>query len=77
MTLDELIRERPARISVPDAAKIMDVTPRFIHAGLQRGKFNFGTAIKMSKRWSYYINTERFIQYMLGQDVGVNINDKR
>jgi len=52
--------------TVKEAAAIMGVTPRFLQLALQQGRFPFGTAVKM-KRWSYYIHTERFIQYMLGQ----------
>ncbi len=69
MTLQELEAKRPPKITVQEAARIMGVTPRFIHMGLQYNKFGFGTAIKMSKRWSYYINTERFLQYMAGDDL--------
>lgn len=66
VTLQELEVQRPAKITVAVAAKIMQVTPRFVQMGLQQDKFPFGTAVKM-KRWSYYINTDEFIQYMKGQ----------
>lgn len=69
MTLEQLKKEKPPRISVAVAAKIMGVTPRFLHLGLQNNRFPFGTAVKFDKRWSYYINTERFIQYMEGKDM--------
>lgn len=62
--LEDLEREKPVKITVQQAAKIMGVTPRFLQMGLQYGKFPFGTAVKMEKRWAYYINTERFIKYM-------------
>ena len=57
------------KITVKEAAEIMGVTPRYIHLGLQLGKFPFGTAIKIDKRWSYYINAERFRKYMAGEDL--------
>ena len=66
LTLDELEKERPAKITVQLAAKIMEVTPRFLQMGLQYDRFSFGTAVKMEKRWAYYINTARFIKYMKG-----------
>ena len=69
MTLEQLKKEKPPKISVEVAAKIMGVTPRFLHLGLQNNRFPFGTAVKFDKRWSYYINTERFIQYMEGKDM--------
>ena len=63
-TLEQIEIERPAKITVQLAAKIMGVTPRFLQMSLQYDKFPFGTAVKMDKRWSYYINTERFVGYM-------------
>ena len=68
MTLSELEKTRPAKISVPEAAKIMGVTPQFLRLGLQQGKYSFGEAVKM-KHWRYNINTERFICYMRAKDL--------
>jgi len=67
MTLQELQRERPAKLTVKEAASIMNVTPRLLQMGLQQGRFPFGVAVKMNSRWRYYINTERFIEYMTGE----------
>ncbi len=73
MTFDELLstKPRPVKISIKDAADIMGVTPRFLQMGLQQGRFPFGTAVEMTQ-WSYYINTERFIRYMLGYELTYN-----
>ena len=68
MTLEELERARPPRVSVPEAAKIMGVSPQFRRLGLQQGKYPFGEAVKM-KHWRYNINTERFICYMRAKDM--------
>lgn len=64
--INELEQKKPTTITVQQAAKIMNVTPRFLQIGLQQERFPFGTAVKM-KRWSYYINAERFMQYMKGR----------
>ncbi len=69
MTLYEMAKQRPAKISVEQAAEIMNVTPQFIRMGLRHGKLPFGVGIKMDKRWSYYINTERFLAYMTARDM--------
>lgn len=69
LTLQALIRSRPVKITVKEAAKIMGVTPRYIQYGLQQERLPFGTAVKMEGRWSYYINTERFIKYMNAGDM--------
>jgi len=57
------------KITVPDAAKEMGVTPMFLRMGLRQGKFPFGTAIK-GKRWSYYICATRFYKYIGAGDMG-------
>jgi hypothetical protein len=66
MTLEQLEKEKPEKITVDQAAQIMGVTPQFLRIALQHNKFPFGTAVKF-KRWSYYINTARFIKYMKGE----------
>ena len=60
--------EMPKKITVPEAAEIMGVTPMFLRMGLREGKFPFGVAIQ-GKRWAYYINAERFQAYMEAQDM--------
>lgn len=67
MTLQELVetKSRPMKLTVRDAASIMDVNPRFLQMGLQQGRFPFGVGVEMDQ-WCYYINTERFIKYMQG-----------
>lgn len=54
------------KITVPEAAAIMGVTPQFLRLALQQGRFPFGAAVKM-KRWSYYINPEQFRKYVAGE----------
>jgi hypothetical protein len=69
VTLEQLENENQNKTTVQQASSIMGVTPRFLQMGLQHEKFPFGAAIKFDKRWSYYINTERFVQYMKGRDL--------
>lgn len=57
------------RITVKEAAALMGVSEQFLRIGLRHGKFPFGTAVKMSSRWSYYINTAQLLQY-IGLDIG-------
>ena len=42
----------------------MGVSPQFIRVGLQTGRLPFGTAVKMSSRWTYYINPDKFFAYI-------------
>ena len=62
------MRKRAA-MTVAEAAAIMGVTPQFLRLALQRREFPFGAAVKMEKRWVYYINPERFRRWMAGEDM--------
>jgi hypothetical protein len=64
-TLDDVIKYRPIKLSVNQAAKIMGITPKFLQMGLQQEKFPFGVGVRF-EQWEHYINTERFIKYMKG-----------
>lgn len=66
--LAKLEQARPMEISVPEAAKIMEVDPQFLRLALQQNKYPFGVAVK-HRRWAYHINTERFIAYMRAADL--------
>lgn len=68
MTLEELKKSVPKTTTVPQAAEIMGVSPKFIRAALIQGKFPFGIAVKMDQN-EFYINTCRFLIYMEGEDM--------
>ncbi len=51
-------------ISVKEAAEIMGKTQQFIRIGLQRNLLPFGTAVKVTTRWSYYISPKLFYDYV-------------
>lgn len=67
LNLDAAVKNR---ISVKEVAKIMNCSQQFIRIGLQREKLPFGTAIKLSSTWTYYINPYQFKEY-------IGHNDKR
>lgn len=50
-------------MTVKEAAKVMGVTEQFIRLGLQQGRFPWGYAVKMKGRFSYYINSRRFMEH--------------
>lgn len=52
------------RMSVKEAAEKMQVCQQFIRVGLQRGLLPFGTAVKMSSIWTYYISPQKFNEYI-------------
>lgn len=55
------------RMTVAEAASIMGVSRDYIRVGLQRGLLPFGTAVKMSNRYTYFISAAKFFEY-----IGVN-----
>lgn len=59
------------RITVNEAAKLMDIPAQLLRMGLQQERFPFGTAVKM-KRWAYYINRDALERYLGGKGGGVN-----
>lgn len=66
MTFQQIVIDKPVRISIQEAAKRMGVAEQFLRVALQHEKFDFGIAVK-DKRWTYYINAERFEIYMKGR----------
>ncbi|MCK9479197.1 MAG: hypothetical protein M0R40_06810 [Firmicutes bacterium] len=55
--------DKPERLSVIKAAKLMGVNSQCIRVGLQRGILPFGWAIKTSDRYTYYISPKKFTEY--------------
>lgn len=50
------------RMTVKECARRMNVSEQFVRIGLQQGVFPWGYALKMSNRWTYYINKNKFIE---------------
>ena len=56
-------------ISVKEAAEIMGKTQQFVRIVLQRNLLPFGTAVKVTTRWSYYISPKLFYEYVGEQSI--------
>ena len=55
-----------SRMTVAEAAKLLDVCPQFVRLGLQQGLFPFGFAMRTTpdgKRLQYYISRKKFSDY--------------
>lgn len=52
------------RMTIAEAASIMGVSKDYVRVGLQRGLLPFGTAVKMSNRYTYFISTKKFFEYI-------------
>ena len=48
------------RLSVTEAASLLDASEQFIRVGLQQGTLKFGMAVKMSGQWTYVITKQKF-----------------
>ena len=57
----------PKPLTVNDAAAQMGVTGELLREGLKQDKFPFGAAVKMKKRYAFYINPAAFEKYMRGE----------
>lgn len=63
------------KLSVKEAATLMGKSVQFVRIGLQRGAFNFGSAVKLSSRWSYHISPELFYEYLNGKREELKSNE--
>lgn len=68
--LNELQEKK--KLSVAEAASIMGVSQQFVRIGLQRGSLPFGTAVKLSSIWTYYISPNKFYEY-IGEKFSNNV----
>jgi len=50
------------RLSIKEAATLMEVSEQFVRVGLQNNKFPFGYAIRNKTRWNYYISPVKFTE---------------
>lgn len=62
--MDDQLKDVEKNITVEKAAKIMGKSEDFIRVGLQKGILPFGSAVKLSSRWTYYISPQKFHDYV-------------
>ena len=48
------------RLSVAEAAYLLNASEQFIRIGVQQGTLKFGMAVKMSGQWTYVITKQKF-----------------
>lgn len=48
------------RISTKKTARLLGASEQYVRIGLQQGTLKFGTAVKMSGRWTYVITKPKF-----------------
>lgn len=55
---------KTGRITVKQAATISGMGEQYIRIGLQLGVLPFGSAVKLSSKWTYYISEQRLYDYI-------------
>lgn len=50
-------------VPVKEAAEFLGMSQQFIRIGLQREILPFGSAVKLSTRWTYYVSPARLYEY--------------
>lgn len=55
-------------LPIREAARLMGKSDQFVRLGLQRGAFPFGTAVKVSTQFTYYISPKKFYEYIGRED---------
>lgn len=64
------------RITVTEAAKILDASPDFVRFAMQQGRLPIGSAAKMSSKWTYHISSKLLAEYS-GADVEKELETMR
>ena len=54
-----------SRVTIKEAAELLDIPAQCLRIGLRQGKFPFGTAVQSSdRRYTYYIHRGRLYEYL-------------
>lgn len=51
-------------MTIKEAAEILGKSQQFIRVGLQKGILPFGTAVKMSTKYTYYVSPTRLDEFV-------------
>lgn len=58
--MEQDVNKTENRISVAQAARLLNASEQFIRLGLQQGTLTFGVAVKMSSQYTYVITKQKF-----------------
>lgn len=58
------VDEQVKNLSVKEAAELLGKSEQFVRVGLQRSILPFGTAVKLSSKWTYHISPKKFYEYI-------------
>ncbi len=60
------------KITVAEAAAVLNVSQQFVRIAMQQDKLKIGTALKMSSIWTYNISPKQLADYC-GKDIETEI----
>lgn len=58
------VDEITKNLSVKQAAELLGKSEQFVRVGLQQAILPFGTAVKLSSKWTYHISPKKFYDYI-------------
>lgn len=64
------------RVSVAEAAAILETSQEYVRLAMQKGVLPIGSAAKMSTRWTYHISPKLLAEYA-GCDVAKALEEIR
>lgn len=59
-------------LPIKEAAQMLGKSEQFVRIGLQRNILPFGSAVKVSTKYTYYISPSKFYEY-IGKEQTSNI----
>ena len=62
--MEQIKEPEVKQVSVKMASKLMGKSEQFIRVGLRNDRLPFGTAVKLSSHWTYYISPKLFFDYI-------------
>ena len=60
------------RVTVTQAAKLIGASPEYVRYALREGRLPIGSAVKMSRKWTYNIQSDRLNAYLGKEQTNVN-----
>lgn len=56
------------KMTVKEVAEKMGKSEQYVRIGLQQNRLPFGSAVKLSTKWSYHIAPKLFYEYLGGEN---------
>lgn len=60
----KIMQGNKLNLKILEVAEKLEKSQQYVRVGLQRGILPFGSAVKMSSKWTYHISANKFYEYM-------------